>query len=680
MPAATALTDAPNYPAEDFSPMMPRFIGPALMAKDDQGRLLSRIATVFPDDNTIVTLPGIHATQREAYMAVLDEERRAAGQPPMPADVRVARWFHAVDLIVEEESVLIRPDRENMPLAFAADEVLQQVVPKSQIRFLNALDPKVRDAIKTRGECWRITALPTSTEEMKEMILGSRINIGGQEIYYYSKVAGIRWLTCQEFERLGLMSDDDLRLHLTEIWQYSVGSRNSQKRDVDFFLASPAFRGELAAVDFTALDSQALRLAHQTLLEKFVDGVPSDVRQDDVENPEWRRRMFAALVPHGEDVVSEEQLLGLGAEFFMQIKWLPGGRIEGGELILDASLEDPRPARFNTEPAAIEYSTARSLLFNLVREYGDLEYLNLGRVVVSMARRPASGGRRGVYVVQMKRRDSAEEFLKIIRMQKWGVREHLDEGKKLLQAMLDSEEYTEYILDRRLACRQLGMNLPVQVVTRKISELYFGRQKNCWNTWIWSPYFERDYIRGIATDMVPQCRFENPEYAMRFASLLGREAAPSMIVGRQCQDGTVIFDNGDEVVLEDAQGLPVDMMAADHTGAFADFETEMCQFAPAYAEPVNSRIQFVANPGAFAAEYIRACLANFARIQHEYRTRRRSFDSLFKDRPRDEAGSLAFRWERVLHRLDATDLDQLEAALRSNVIGGCGSLSLAGTR
>ena len=30
-------------------------------------------------------------------------------------------------------------------------------------------------------------------------------------------------------------------------------------------------------------------------------------------------------------------------------------------------------------------------------------------------------------------------------MQKWGVREHLDEGKGLLSAIIESEEYKEYI-------------------------------------------------------------------------------------------------------------------------------------------------------------------------------------------------------------------------------------------
>ncbi len=64
-------------------------------------------------------------------------------------------------------------------------------------------------------------------------------------------------------------------------------------------------------------------------------------------------------------------------------------------------------------------------------------------------------------------------------MQKWGIREHLDDGKKLLDAIIQSEEYTEYILDRRLGCRQLGMNLPARTAAKRISERYWGRAATC---------------------------------------------------------------------------------------------------------------------------------------------------------------------------------------------------------
>ena len=65
---------------------------------------------------------------------------------------------------------------------------------------------------------------------------------------------------------------------------------------------------------------------------------------------------------------------------------------------------------------------------------------------------------------------------------------------------------------------------------------------------IWSTYFQRDYIRGIASDKIPACRFEDPAYALQFARLLGRAAAPNMIVGRCDLNGQVLFDDGDEVV------------------------------------------------------------------------------------------------------------------------------------
>ena len=49
--------------------------------------------------------------------------------------------------------------------------------------------------------------------------------------------------------------------------------------------------------------------------------------------------MYAALIGEDEKTASEESLLGLSSEFFMQIEWLPGGRIEEGELIFDTVFE-----------------------------------------------------------------------------------------------------------------------------------------------------------------------------------------------------------------------------------------------------------------------------------------------------------------------------------------------------
>ncbi len=292
--------------------MTPRIIGPDLFAKNDQGRPLSRIATVFPHDNVIVTLPTVHFFQQDAYLDLLDQERQTNGVAPMTAEQREARRKEAVSLFVDDGTVQIRPDPDDMPLVFAADAVLQTLLAKSRIRFLNALEPKVRAAVKRRGECWRITPLPKHTCEMKQMIRASRTAIEGRDIYYYSKSTGARWLTCQEFAQLAALDDDDLRKHLVEIQKYCDCRNGQGNHEVDFFLADRSFRASMKALDLSRLDAVALRAAHHSLQKAFASVVRPDLRRDDVKYAEWRRQMYAALVPHGDDVASEEELLGLG--------------------------------------------------------------------------------------------------------------------------------------------------------------------------------------------------------------------------------------------------------------------------------------------------------------------------------------------------------------------------------
>ncbi|MCH5373466.1 MAG: hypothetical protein JJ992_05785, partial [Planctomycetes bacterium] len=92
----------------------------------------------------------------------------------------------------------------------------------------------------------------------------------------------------------------------------------------------------------------------------------------------------------------------------------------------------------------------------------------------------------------MRLKDSDQELLKIVRLQKWGVGERLDDGKDLLRAVMETEEYMDYVLDRRLGCRQLGMRLAARVTARKLREIYHGKNRHYHGTRIWTPYFERD--------------------------------------------------------------------------------------------------------------------------------------------------------------------------------------------
>ena len=139
--------------------MLPQIIGEHPLARSVDGKLKSRIATVFPFGNTIVTLPGIHATQRMAYVDLLNRQRleQAWATEPRRGGPRVAELGRSDR---RGRCILIRPDPDNMPLCFRADDLLQELVPKHRIRFLLVRNQQVRAAIKERGEWWRISPLP----------------------------------------------------------------------------------------------------------------------------------------------------------------------------------------------------------------------------------------------------------------------------------------------------------------------------------------------------------------------------------------------------------------------------------------------------------------------------------------------------------------------------------------
>jgi len=628
-----------------------------------------RIVTVFPQQEVIVTVPGIHATQRQAYLDQLDEQRRQSGRPPLNDAEQESVLLAAVDLIVEDKAILIRPDPERMDLAFAADALLQtnEIARKRAIRFLFVNDQRVRDAIRQRGEAWRICPLPKSAEEIVRHIQSSVSAVGGQAIYYYNVLHGTRVLTWARFAALASSDDAALRQHLCEISALARGRNKRGYPELELFMAGPGFTSEaLARSDWATLPADQLRACYADLCRGYQAAVPVEFQQDNRDDKSWRKRMYAALIDQRDDELSEEDLLGMGAEFFMQVEWLPGVRIESGELIFDMVADDAAGSGVLNSSDTI----VRGLICNLVQEFNGLEFINLGRVIASLSHRRNFAGRREVYVAHFRERGAAHDTLQMIRMQKWGVREHLDEGKGLLQAMVESEEYTDYIMDRRLACKQLGMNLSPRTLTRKVTELYDGAQRGLAGTTIWSPYFQRDYIAGLATDKIPSYKLKNPTYANGFATLLGAAAAINMIVGRCAAEGYVIFDDGDEVVIENAEGMPAAIIVADHTGTFQDHTGDLLHTAAAYAASVNDRLQEVADPAAFAQHFLDGFRTRFHTIQQDYQNRRRAYDGLFKHRRCDPGGNLAFRWKVVLRRLEQADADALMAAIKANIKDG----------
>ena len=636
-------------------------LGDPLFSTGPDGQLLSSILTIFPRFDTFVTIPTIHFFQIEAFVKTMKEERLAQGRPDLTDEEERDIRSDAVPAIIDGDRIQIRPEADDMQVAFRADKLLQRAgVSKRRVTYLNVFNEKVRDALKRRGELWRIARLPTRHKDMKKRIRAAKAGIAGKPIYYYNATTGTRWLTFREFSQLAHLDDALLRQHLAEIQRFTVRSNRNRNAEIAFYMSDDTFAGKcFENYEFETMDPGDLRAVFDELTDQFRSAVPPEFRDDDLENDVWRQRMFSALVTETDEVVQNEVLLSLSPEFFMQIHWLPGGRIKNGELRFDEVFEEDRQDRCE--------ENAREFLYNLAREYGDLEYVNIGKVVNSLSRRDAGRGRREVYLAVVKRHGHPNEIVSVIRLQKWGVQQHLNEKRQLPEALFRSDEYTEYVLDRRFACRYLGMNIPRQFNSRKICERYFADWTGPDGHMIWSPYFERAYIPGIATDKMPRERFQNAEFALAFARLLGRAAASNIIVGRCDAAYKTMFDDGDEIITVDDDGMPVDIVVADQTGTFADFDKPLRARAATYADPVNRRFESLGDPEGFARVYLDAFIERFVCIQEKYRLRRKAFDNLFKVRPYKDYGCFAHRWKCVLQRLEQSDPDELAEIIQANL-------------
>ncbi len=639
-------------------------IGQDLIGRNEQGELRVRIATVFPRARVIVALPDvpIHALQRTAFVEWLNERRRAEGKPDLGEEEELAEMDLAVDLFVDEQAVLIRPNPAQMELALDADELLQELVPKRLIKFLMLSEKPVREALKRRGECWRMFLPPTSAPQIRQMIAESRSALQGRPIYFYSPVSGTRFLTLENLRKLADLDDEQLRQHVAEIAAYGGRRNHHGCCEIDLFMGPHG----LCTAEFDAVcdaSPQELRTLFQALCERLQSTIPAEYQRDDLDDLAWRNRMFAKLMTQRDDTLIDDQSMGLDSDFSMRVEWMPGGRIEEGELIMDPAMEEPYGCRQEKQVSGV----LSGLMLNLVQEYGDMEYINLGSVLPSPNRNERRGGRREVYVAQIKQRRAGGEILQIIRMQKWGVRERLDQGRSMEEAMLEAEEYTEYVLDRRLCCRQLGMNLPVVQTTRKVSEPYDGFNRKYAGRRIWSPYFQRDYIEGLATNQVSPRKLSDRSYAVKFARMLGQAAASNLIVGRAELTGQIVFDIGDEIVTEDSAGMPARIIVSDHVGALVDWKDSLQVRAAEYAAPVQRRLDVVADRRVFIAAYLDGFVERFLRVQDEYNRHRRAFDTLFKHRPWDAGGSLACRWSSILQRLRGSDARELSELIRRNI-------------
>lgn len=638
-----------------------KILGEPIFSKDPDGRLKSRVGTIFLTDYPgLVTQCGIHAMQRQAWIDEVNRQRSEEGLLALTDDEISRLVAHSVDLLFLDDVVLIRPDPDRMDLALWADEALQEIVSKRKIRFLNTHARRVRDALRARGENWRIARDVRTRAETDKQIERGRSAIRHAAIYHYNGNTGTRYLTADAYSSVCAMPDDEFRTQMDEI----VSGLNSRNRlgspDIDLFPPAIAsqLRDQFRELKPLEAGIDRLRDAAKKLEMEWRMALPPELRDENpVTNLAWRAEMGEVLSRKANEteVGDRELIQGISPEFYRQIEWLPGGRVAHGQLIFDPLFDEYQRTR-DPELADICDLRVRSIIFNLMRLFGTIDYVNVGRIAHSLARKPVAGMRRGnVYIVQYKEVGEPISRVFIIRFQKWGIAEHLDEGKDLLTSIIEANDYSDYIMDRRLACRQLGMNLPRHVGFGQFTEKYTGKNQY-FGTTVRAYYYVRQYVQGIASDKIPVDRFHNPAFALKFAELMGEAAALDIVVGRRATEtNEPLFDKNYEVLQIGPKGLPVRLVVTDHAGSFVDYQTPLEQGVAPYANVVRRREGYVSDFAEFAKTYVAAFERRLSEVQQTYRDRRTAFDDLFVGRPYDQAGSGAYRWVCVLKRLDACD-------------------------
>ena len=651
----------------NIRPMM--ILGEPLFAKDANGRLKSRVGTIFFKTPGLVTTGAFHAMQRMEWIEHVNKLRGAEGLPPLTEAEEDAELEQSVDLIFTDRQILIRPDPNRVDLAVKADEELQKLVSKRNIRYLNTHSAKVRNALRARGENWRMARQPISQDDIKQIIESSRVAILGEPtFYYYNSASGTRYATVAGSEMATELDPATFRAQLKEAQVLFARRNRLGNPELDLFpVTTPIeIKQKFKALEIDSLNDRELCAAVHAIDAEWRMSIPPELRVESLDNYDWRMAMAETITrgPNETAAGAGELIQGISPEFYRQIEWLPGARvIDNGEVIFDSIWEEYNRTR---DPALAEICDLRvkNIIFALTRFFADLEYINIGRITRSLARdSEGQPRRRNVYICQCKSKRKPLAAIYMLTFQKWGIAEHLDEGKDLLRSIIEANEYADYIMDRRLMCQQLGMNLPHRVAPGSFTEKYYGR--NQYNgTTVRAYYYLRSYVNGTASDKIPLSKYRNPAFALKFAELMGEAAALDLVVGRRTDEKENLFDKYYEVIQIGSDGLPVRLVVTDHSGSFASYQHALEDSVAPYANVVRRRAPYLTDVQAFADAYVGAFERKLAETQQKYRDRRRAFDELFVHRPYDVGGSGAYRWAKTLERLDHCDPALIAARLR----------------
>jgi hypothetical protein len=633
------------------------------------------IGDIFLAQNAIIWGRGTHMKLAEDFQKLYNSLAAERGWTPVSDEARL----NYVALFYVGDNIEIRADADRLDACFEADARLQAhyghlMAPR--IHFLGATNRAIHDAIRDRGALWRIARKSRRELDIRADIANAQrkpltVEID-QPIYYLNRVSGTRFVTYATFCGLAQLPDPQLAAVLCEVAEYSAKYNNSQAREVAFFMADSLFgSASFKPWDFRALNSDSLRIAHQELCVQFKSRIAkTEFLADDLDSRVWRAQMYEGLTTRaGEEVVDEEQLLGLAPEFFWKVHWLPGGFITADGIFMpDPVIQAIKDKEDDAQRQSFASEVVSGLIYNHLRRLGQgLESINVGQLTEPLANPDPKQGRREGYVIVVKERGVLAPDIKTVQMLRWGTRQYLWEGKSrraqrvdILQFNTDALEYMEFVKDRDNGFKQLGGRL-VDFEFDTIHEHLRGFDFSTF-------YLERDYVRGIATHNLPGEHFLKREFALDFYRRYGKTiVVPDIVVGRVDENKRILIDTGIEVCLFNQDGSIADLVVVDVVGIFSDCQTELTSWGREYARPITRRLKFLENPVEAGQVYVDAVVQGFSELRNRILENRAAYwDYMFRDRP-DDKEAFKWRWHMILERILRTEPTRLGESIQTHL-------------
>jgi hypothetical protein len=632
-------------------------IGDDFLAKDHAGRPLNTLATVFPGFHLAVTGRNeIHGMQVDRAIDYLKSNIPGAETSPLTENI----CRDAVCVNIYPKRIILRIEQDNIGKGLAADLLLQRFVPKAAIQFTGIHIPEVRKALRLRGEIWRFSPPPIVERDFTDLLCHCKTRIGTWVRFFHNKHTGEHVLTYQEAEAIRPLFPHHAHDALASIREIIHLSRlfNHQGYPELSFLAPagklPDVRILEEAAAILAVDENSGELPdrpghraekpwilYERFLREFADLAGPELLRDDPGNALWKATVLCRLYNIDERTTAE-WALGLGPEFYLNIRWMPGALIAGEKI----RFEPETPDRI------------RRLIEYYLRARNDFLSINVGCIVAPLTDRNQAGEEREVFIVTLGLPDDRKD-IRHIRMSKWDVVHRIKQGLSLEQAINDTRIYRDFIIDRLTAMRALGLPIP------DFKEIDI--QDEFGTDMIPVYYFERDYIPGIATDKIPSFFYSRAGFISQLAFFLGQAAAASLVLGRtDPRSNQLYYDDGDEIIRLDASGFPVAFMLLETTGSFKDWTTPIENMLPHCIEHLAGHMEKARQQGIAQHEFPIALRSFCDGLKNEIRRMQMLLDDpagtirvLFADRTSENEG-IRRRWEGVLDRLGRTDPGYLE--------------------